>query len=156
MPALNFGGSRSVAANSARSWRSRIPFWSPPITCSETGCRTTMWALSTVCGRKRTASRMAAALSAAIAAGRGAPFVRTRRTVTGWVASYSRAPTHVSVTTRVVIRGTCVAMRSTSSWIPPVAGGKSGVTTSSRGLPDITAAQTVQPEAKREHRPQRL
>src|SRR3984885_7382454 len=121
-----------------------------------------MCRLRTACGRKRSASPSAAALSSRLRALRGSAPAPIRLTSSPAASSYSPAPGESSVSTRVCIPCRPLASRCATSWMPPLAGGKSGVRISSRASPwlgclrAIEPVEAVDPQAQRQQRPEHI
>src|SRR2546426_9481644 len=126
------------AASRGRALTSpRCRYWMPGTLrarrMSQAAGLVTTCALSTACGRKRSASTTAAALSHAMAP--LCPRIRgflTRRISTGSSRSNSRAPGASNVKTRASMFCQCRTNPCISRWMPPGAGGKSGVSTRTR------------------------
>src|SRR5436305_14238667 len=98
----------------------------------------------------------ATALSGMLRAGPRRRSARTRRTARPSSHSKASAPGTSPATTRVSNPFIPAAIRCESTWIPPRAGGKSGVRTSSRGLGGIGPKQSVAPETEGKQPPEQV
>src|SRR6185437_14379747 len=120
----------------------------------------TMCMLSVTCGRSASPRASATALSRALRPPRSAPPPRTLRVRTPLSASKRAAPSDAGATTVVSNASSMpLANRWATTWMPPGAGGKSGVRISRRGrlpprLGELEPMEAVGPQAQRQQRPQ--